>query len=40
MVSEKFSGLSRVSMQRLVHQALSEELKSHIHALSLDLKAP
>jgi BolA protein len=40
IVAEKFEGLSRVARQRLVHQTLSEDLATYIHALSLDLKAP
>ncbi len=40
IVSEKFDGMSRVARQRLVHQVLSEDLATYIHALSLDLKAP
>ncbi len=38
--SEKFAGLSRVACQRLVYQVLDEEMKTDIHALTLDLKSP
>ena len=35
VVSGAFNGLSRVARQRLVHQALAEELKTRVHALSI-----
>jgi len=34
LVAEKFQGLSRVARGRLVHEALSEELRQGVHALS------
>lgn len=34
-VSEKFVGLSRVERHRLVHLLLVEELRTHVHALSV-----
>lgn len=37
LVSEDFSGLSRVERFRKVHQTLAEELKKGVHALSLKL---
>jgi stress-induced morphogen len=40
MVSDVFSGLARLKRSRAVHQALDEEFKSGLHALSLNLKAP
>lgn len=40
MTTEMFRGLSKVAMHRLVHKALAEELKTRIHALRLDLRAP
>ena len=40
IVSHKFTGLSRVAAQRLVYQTLAEEMKEHIHALSLTATAP
>ncbi len=40
MVSEGFSGLSRLQRSRVVHQALDAEFKSGLHALSLELGAP
>jgi len=47
VVSGAFEGLSRVARQRLIHEALAEELKTRVHALSLaaltpdeDAKAP
>jgi len=39
IVSGAFEGVSRVARQRLVHQALKEDLSSYIHALALDIKA-
>ena len=38
MVSEAFTGKSRVERQRLVHKSLADDLATYIHALSLDLK--
>ncbi len=35
IVSQAFEGKSSVERQRLVYQALSEEMKQHIHALAL-----
>jgi len=35
IVSEKFTGLSRVERQRRVHDALKDELAVRVHALSL-----
>lgn len=40
IVSEAFSGLSRVERQRRVYAALDSELKTQIHALQLETKAP
>lgn len=39
-VSPRFSGLNRVARQRLVYQALAQELAGPVHALSLTLRAP
>ncbi len=38
--SAAFSGLGRLARQRLVHEALAEELRGPVHALSLRLRAP
>ena len=35
VVSPRFAGLSRVAAQRLVHDALSDELAGGLHALAL-----
>lgn len=35
IVSDSFDGLTRVARQRLVFDILSEEMITHIHALSL-----
>ncbi len=40
IVSAAFAGVSRVARQRLVYRALAEEMKSDIHALAIDAKAP
>lgn len=40
VVSKAFEGLDRVARQRLVHQALAEELKGQIHALSVTARTP
>jgi BolA family transcriptional regulator, general stress-responsive regulator len=40
LISEKFIGMSRVERQRAVYSALSAELATDIHALSLSVKAP
>jgi BolA family transcriptional regulator, general stress-responsive regulator len=40
VVSAAFAGQSRVARQRLVYDALAEELATRIHALSLTTLAP
>jgi BolA family transcriptional regulator, general stress-responsive regulator len=40
IVSATFTGLSRVARQRLVYQTLAEELRTHVHALSLTTLDP
>ena len=40
VVSRAFEGLSRLARERLVHQALAEELKGRIHALSVTARTP
>jgi BolA protein len=40
IVSDSFEGLSRVERQRRVYAALADELKTHIHALSLTILTP
>lgn len=40
IVAEAFEGLSRVERQRRVYAALADELKSHIHALSVSALTP
>jgi BolA family transcriptional regulator, general stress-responsive regulator len=40
IVSQVFEGKSRVERQRMVHQAISQELRQRIHALSLQTLAP
>lgn len=40
IVSTAFTSLSRLERHRVVHEALKDELKDQIHALSLILLAP
>lgn len=40
IVSSKFAPLKRLDRHKLVHQILVEDLKSGIHALSLNLYTP
>jgi len=40
IVSPAFAGLSRVERQRRVYALLAEELRTQIHALQLETKAP
>jgi BolA family transcriptional regulator, general stress-responsive regulator len=40
IVSAAFTGQSRVERQRLVYQALADELATRVHALSLTTLAP
>jgi BolA protein len=40
MVSDKFSGMSRLARSRAVHTALDAEFKTGLHALSLSLGTP
>jgi stress-induced morphogen len=39
-VSEVFVGLSRIERHRLVHDLVAEELKTHVHAFSVQAFAP
>ena len=40
IVSARFAGQNRVARQRLVYQALADELAGPVHALSLTTLAP
>jgi BolA protein len=40
IVSARFAGLSKVQAQRLVYQALSDEMRGDIHALSMTTFTP
>ncbi|MCP4329190.1 MAG: BolA family transcriptional regulator [Alphaproteobacteria bacterium] len=40
MTAQAFAGRSRIERHRLVHDALSAELKGPVHALALSLTAP
>ena len=40
LTSERFNGLNRVARHRLVYDALQHEMRSGIHALVIDAKAP
>ena len=38
IVADAFNGVSRIARYRVVYDLLAEELRTRIHALSLDLK--
>jgi BolA protein len=40
IVAKAFEGLSRIARQRLVYEALAEELAGPVHALSVSASAP
>jgi len=40
IVASAFEGLNRVDRQRKIYAVLDEDLKTDIHALALDVKAP
>lgn len=40
MISAAFAGMSRVTRQRAVNEAVKAEFASGLHALALELKAP
>lgn len=40
IVSERFAGLGRIAAQRLVFEALADEMESEIHALSMRTLTP
>ena len=40
IVSRAFEGLSRVARSRRVHEILSEELRTRVHALTIEAKTP
>jgi len=40
IVSHRFEGLSRVAAQRLVYEALEDEMGAHIHALAMRTLTP
>lgn len=40
IVSEAFTGRSRLDTHRMVNDALAEELKSRVHALAIQASAP
>jgi BolA protein len=40
IVANAFEGLSRIERQRQVYAALADELKTHIHALSVSALTP
>lgn len=40
VVSDKFTGLSRVARHRLVYDVLGNWMKTHIHALVINAKTP
>jgi len=40
IVSCAFDGLNRIARQRRVHEILADELRTRVHALSIDAKTP
>lgn len=40
VVTTAFDGMSRVNRYRWIYQLLDHELRTHVHALELDLKTP
>lgn len=40
LVSETFTGMSRVARSRAVHAALEQEFSGGLHALALTLRSP
>jgi BolA protein len=40
IVSSRFAGLSRVAAQRLVYEALDDEMETEIHALAMRTATP
>ena len=40
VISPRFTGLSRVAAQRLVHDVLADEFAQGLHALALTTRAP
>ena len=40
IVSRAFEGMNRVARQRRVHEILADELRTRVHALSIDAKTP
>jgi BolA family transcriptional regulator, general stress-responsive regulator len=40
IVSKAFAGQTRVAQQRLVNAVVAEELKTRVHALALETRAP
>jgi BolA protein len=40
VVSRAFAGMTRVARQRRVHEILADELRTRVHALSIDAKTP
>jgi BolA protein len=40
IVSRAFAGMNRVARQRCVHDVLADELRTRVHALSIDARTP
>lgn len=40
MVSEKFTGLTKIQRSRAIYKCLAEELADTLHAVALKLKSP
>ena len=40
IVSRAFAGMNRIARQRRMHEILADELRTRVHALSIDAKTP
>lgn len=40
IVAREFEGMSRIARQRRIHAILSEELRTRVHALTIDARTP
>ena len=40
VVSSRFEGVGRLQRHRMVHEALAEEIKSQLHAITIKAQAP
>jgi len=40
IVAHAFAGMNRIARQRRMHEILADELRTRVHALSIDAKTP